>query len=46
VELVRNVLLTDPTYAERIKRHYAMVREKVDQPRTPAKRKPKPKKKR
>jgi hypothetical protein len=32
VELVRNVLLTDPAYVERIKRHYAMVRAQVDKP--------------
>jgi hypothetical protein len=33
VELVRNVLLKDPEYVERIKRHYRMFREAVDQPK-------------
>ena len=33
LELVRNVLLTDPEYVERIKRHYRMFRDRVDQPR-------------
>ena len=33
LELVRNLLLTDPEYVERIKRHYRMFRERVDQPR-------------
>jgi hypothetical protein len=32
VELVRNALLADPAYVERIKRHYRMVREKIDRP--------------
>jgi len=41
VELVRNALLTDPAYVERIKRHYQMVRDKVDRPRKPGKHKPK-----
>ncbi len=40
LELVRNVLLTDPEYAERIKRHYTMVRERIDRPRKPGKRRP------
>lgn len=31
--VVRNVLLKDPEYVERIKRHYKMFRDKVDQPR-------------
>ena len=33
LELVRNVLLKDPAYVERIKRHYAMFRERIDRPR-------------
>ena len=33
LELVRNVLLKDPEYVERIKRHYRMFRDAVDQPR-------------
>ncbi len=33
--------LTDPAYVERIKSHYAMVREKIDRPRKPGKRRPK-----
>ena len=50
LEVVRNVLLKDPEYVERIKRHYQMFKEKVDQPRIlrrtrglikPKKRKPK-----
>ncbi len=50
LEFVRDVLLTDSDYVERIKRHYRMVRQKVDQPRLlprsrrpikPRKRKPK-----
>jgi hypothetical protein len=35
LELVRNVLLKDPEYVERIKRHYQMVRAKIDKPRRP-----------
>jgi len=30
LELCRNVLLRDPAYVERIKRHYALFREKID----------------
>jgi len=41
VELVRNVLLKDPAYVERIKRHYRMVREKVDGPKRRKRGKPK-----
>jgi len=33
LELVRNVLLKDPEYVERIKGHYKMFKDKVDQPR-------------
>jgi hypothetical protein len=33
LELVRNVLLKDPEYVERLKRHYRMFRDAVDQPR-------------
>lgn len=33
IELVRDVLLMDPEYVERIKRHYKMFKDKVDQPR-------------
>ena len=33
LEFVRNVLLQDPEYVERIKRHYKMLRDKVDLPR-------------
>jgi len=33
LELVRDVLLKDPEYVERIKRHYKMFKDKVDQPR-------------
>jgi len=43
VELVRNVLLTDPAYVERIKRHYAMVRAQVEKPKKPGRRRPKKK---
>jgi hypothetical protein len=32
LELVRNVLLKDLNYVERIKRHYRMFREKIDKP--------------
>jgi hypothetical protein len=39
--LVRNVLLKDAEYVERIKRHYTMFREKIDKPRRPTRRKPK-----
>jgi hypothetical protein len=35
------VLLKDPEYVERIKRHYKMVREKIERPA-----KPKPRKRR
>jgi hypothetical protein len=31
-ELVRNVLLQDPDYIERVKRHYKMFRDKIDHP--------------
>ena len=41
MKLVRDVLLKDPAYVERIKRHYRMVRETVDRPRRPKRRKPK-----
>jgi len=37
LELVRNVLLMDSEYVERIKRHYKMVREKIDRSRKPRK---------
>jgi len=33
VELVRNILLQDPEYVERIKRHYLMFRENMDRPK-------------
>lgn len=33
LNLFRKVLLKDKTYMERIKRHYSMVREKVDKPK-------------
>ncbi len=33
VELVRNVLLKDPEYVARIKRHYQMFRAKIDRPK-------------
>ena len=33
LELVRNMLLKDSEYVERIKRHYRMFRDAVDQPR-------------
>ena len=42
VELVRNVLLQDPQYVERIRRHYRMFREKIDRLQGP--RKPGPEK--
>ena len=32
LEVVRNILLKDPEYVERIKRHYQMFKDKVDQP--------------
>ena len=32
LDFVRNVLLTDPAYVERIKRHYRMFREKIETP--------------
>jgi len=38
--LVRDVLLKDPEYVERIKRHYAMVRERIDGPKRPGRHKP------
>jgi len=41
VELVREELLADPAYVERIKRHYEMVRAEVDRPRKSGKRRPK-----
>ena len=41
---VRDALLQDSEYVERVKRHYQMFREKIDKPRRP--RKPKPKKRR
>lgn len=44
LELVRDILLQDPEYIERIKRHYQMFRAKIDKPRRH--RKPKPKKRR
>ena len=44
LEVVRNILLKDPEYVERIKRHYQMFREKIDRPKRS--RKPKPKKRR
>lgn len=44
LELVRNVLLQDPEYITRIKRHYQMFRERIDRPKRS--RKPKPKKRR
>jgi len=40
VELVRDVLIKDPDYVERIKRHYQMFREKIDRPRPPKRRRP------
>jgi hypothetical protein len=43
LNLVRNVLLQDPEYVERIKRHYATLREKIDRPkrsRQPKRRQP------
>jgi len=33
--------LADPAYVKRIKRHYRMVRDKIDRPRRPGTRKPK-----
>jgi hypothetical protein len=36
LDLCREVLLADPQYVERIKRHYAMFREKIDHPNRPA----------
>jgi hypothetical protein len=47
--VVRNILLKDPEYVERIKRHYRASREKVDSPRRiqrPKPRKRRPKKRR
>ena len=41
VPVVRDILLKDPEYVERIKRHYRMFREKVDPPRQLARRQPK-----
>jgi len=38
---VRDALLQDPAYVERIKRHYQMFREKIDRPRRSGKSKPK-----
>ena len=40
LELVRHVLLKDAQYIERIKRHYKMIRDKIDRPprRKPKKR--------
>jgi hypothetical protein len=32
LDFVRDVLLKDPAYVERIKRHYRMFREKIDNP--------------
>ena len=32
LEFVRNVLLKDPAYVERIKRHYQMFRDKIEKP--------------
>jgi hypothetical protein len=40
LELVRNVLLKDPEYVERIKRHYQMFREEIDRPKTSRRRWP------
>jgi hypothetical protein len=39
LELVRNALLKDPEYVERIKRHYRMFRQKIDRPARPKSRK-------
>lgn len=39
LELVREVLLRDPAYIERIKRHYQMFRVEIDGPRRPGPRK-------
>ncbi len=33
LEFVQEVLLRDPAYVERLKRHYAMFRERIDAPR-------------
>jgi hypothetical protein len=33
LELVRNILLRDPSYIERLKRHYNMFRSKIDVPK-------------
>ena len=41
LEVVRNILLKDPEYVERIKRHYQMFRERIDRPRPPKRRRPK-----
>lgn len=43
LELVRNVLLRDPNYVARIKRHYSMFRDRIDGPskRKSNKRRPK-----
>jgi hypothetical protein len=41
LEVVRSILLRDPEYVERIKRHYTMFREKIDKPRRPTRRQPK-----
>jgi hypothetical protein len=41
LEVVRTILLQDPEYVERIKRHYRMLREKIDRPRRPRRRMPK-----
>jgi hypothetical protein len=41
VKLVRDVLLQDPEYVARIKRHYQMFRAKIDRPQRSGKHKPK-----
>jgi hypothetical protein len=42
LDLVRTVLLQDPAYVERVKRHYRMFRKKIDGPAKPARRRAKP----
>lgn len=46
LEIVRNVLLRDPKYVARIKRHYGMFKDKIDGRARPRSRKRRPKKKR
>ncbi len=39
-EVVRNILLQDPEYVERIKKHYQMFRDKIGRPKKSQRRRP------